>query len=135
MFIEISDLETVIPNNRIAELTNTDDTIINKIISECIDEFKGLMPEVYDAQEIFSQTGDNRNKTVLAKLKEIVAYKLYSRQGFEVSEVVFANYERAVSFFENLNKSKIKVSELPIVLDTKTSTFLGKSKKYEPFTI
>lgn len=139
MFLEKEELKTVATEEIINKIINNDDTIVIDIIDESIDLMSGYLFQYFDTEEIFSSTGDDRNKTVLKHLKGIVVHEIYTRRTKAFNEVAKARYDEAMLWLEKVSEGKIK-PPLPVrqvdtdgdgVADT-AATFmkLGSRKNY-----
>lgn len=64
-FIEKSDFDAAIRDNILDDITEADDTLIDKAIAESISYMKGYLNNRYDVVEIFNKTGNLRDETIL----------------------------------------------------------------------
>lgn len=89
MFLEIEELKTVADNQVVNLIVGNDLTIITDIIMESEATMRSYLSRYYDVEEIFSRVGDERNRMILKKLKDIVIYEIYERQSRDrANEVV-----------------------------------------------
>ena len=91
-FLIKDELVTVCQIALIDKMTNSDDSIVSTIIDESISTMKGYMSRYYDAESIFNQTGDNRHKATLKRLKDIVIYEIYERSPRDQNAVAARRY-------------------------------------------
>lgn len=76
-FIEKSDFNDAIRNNILDDITEADDTKIDKAIAEAISYMKGYLNNRYDVVEIFNKTGALRDETILNHGVNIAIYNLH----------------------------------------------------------
>lgn len=118
MFLLKEDLKTVATDEIVNKIINNDDTIVDDIIAESIDVMSTYLYERYVTDVIFTQTGNNRSKTLLKHLKGIVIYEIYTRRTKTMNEVAQHRYDEAMSWLEKVAKGEIK-PPLPIrMIDT-----------------
>lgn len=118
MFLDKSELKTVSTEEIINRIISSDDSIIVDIIDESIDLMAGYLYQYYDTENIFSATGENRNKTILKHLKGIVIHEIYIRRTKAFNEVAKTRYDEAMLWLEKISEGKIK-PPLPIrIIDT-----------------
>lgn len=135
-FLTKSELKTVSDINIVNKITNMDDTIVEEIIDESVDLMKSYMSRFYDVGAIFAQTGDNRKKAVLKKLKDIVIYEIYNRNKWGVDSATEKSYIEAVNWLEKLNTGEFGDNTLPPVQDSDPAdgaegdTRFGGNKQY-----
>ncbi len=134
-FLTKEELKTVSTAELINKITANDDSIINDIIEESISLMKGYLSKYYDVEAIFSATGNNRHKTVLKKLKDIVIFEIYERHTRELNQAAKRRFDEAMLWLENLNKGEFYDRTLPaIVSEPETNTnadiIFGGYKKY-----
>ena len=137
MFLIKDELKTVSDIGIVDKITNLDDTIVSEIIEESIDLMKSYLSRYYDAEEIFSRTGDARKKAVLKKLKDIVIYEIYNRNKWGVDSATQNSYIEAINWLEKLNTGEFGDSTLPSVPlpgtddGTEGDTRFGGNKRYK----
>jgi phage gp36-like protein len=112
-FLVKEELKTVAQIGTIDKITNLDDEIINNIIVESISLMKSYLSRFYDANAIFNATGDERNKGVLKKLKDIVIYEIYERHTREQNAVAARRYSEAMNWLEKINTGEFGDATLP----------------------
>lgn len=76
-FIEKADFDVAIRDNILDDITETDDTLIDKAIAESISYMKGYLNNRYDVVEIFNKTGNLRDETILNHGINIALYNLH----------------------------------------------------------
>lgn len=140
MFLEKSELKTVGLEEIINKIINSDDEIVDEIITECIDMMSGYLFQYFDIKEIFAAIGDDRSKTLLRHLKGIVIFDIYTRRNKAINEVTKLRYDEAMLWLEKVSTGKIRPDLPPKKIDTdgdgnpdKPATFLklGSRKTYQ----
>jgi len=136
-FLEVEELKTVGDLNIVRLITNPDevypppqdpgenppdpDLITKQIITESIDVMKSYLSRNYDAEDIFSKEGNQRNATVLKHLKGIVIYEVYMRYSKQINEATAKRYEEAMLWLEQLNTGKLFIPTLPSLSSSDSS--------------
>jgi len=133
-FLTKEELKTVSTTELINKLTANDDSIIDDIIDESISLMKGYLSKYYDVELIFSTTGDNRHKTVLKKLKDIVIYEIYERHTREQNQVAKRRFDEAMLWLENLNKGEFYYRTLPAIPSTNDVANNSNDIRYGGYT-
>lgn len=132
MFIESTELKSVIYQYQIDEITEADDDIIYMAITAAIDEVKSyLQPNnkkewqdgrlKYDVATIFSATGTSRNALLVEMTKNIAIWYLVRLCNVDI---VFDNvkdrYDRAIDWLKKVNKGDITLTLPTINEETNT---------------
>ena len=99
-FLEKSELETVTSINIVDIITNLEDKIVNDIIEESIAKMEGFLSRFYDIEAIFNATGNDRNKAVVKRLKDIVIYEIYERHTRDTNAVAARRYAETMDWLE-----------------------------------
>ena len=76
-FIEKADFDAAIRDNILDDITEADNTLIDKAIAESISYMKGYLNNRYDVVEIFNKTGNLRDETILNHGINIALYNLH----------------------------------------------------------
>lgn len=110
-FLTKEELKTVSPGEFVDIVIGTDASITDAIINEMISLMKTNLGPYYDVEAIFNKTGDERNKTVLMYLKDLVWYKLKKRRkpGSNLND---EEYNEAMKWLEEVSTGK-RVADLP----------------------
>lgn len=96
-------------------LTSNDDTILDEIAAEAVEEMKSYLGSRYDIVSIFAAVGSNRNKTILMYSKDIALYHLYSISTLiPIPEVRVNRYNKAIRWLEEVTAQKINPDALPV---------------------
>ncbi|MDV6170222.1 phage protein Gp36 family protein [Flavobacterium sp. DG1-102-2] len=138
-FLEKEELRTVATMEIVNLITNNNDTIVTEVIDESIDVMSGYLFQYFDTDVIFSRTGDDRNKTVLKHLKNIVMFEVSIRRKCPISKYIEDGKNEALLWLEKVSEGKIK-PPLPIRMTDSNgdgtpdtpATFMktGSNKKY-----
>ncbi len=121
MFLEKNELKTVAQVAIVDKITNLDNSIVNDIIDESISLMSGYLSKHYNYELIFSQTGAQRHKAVLKRLKDIVIYEIYERHTREQNAVAARRYNEAMKWLEELNTGERGDKTLPPKVEDPTS--------------
>jgi len=79
MFIEKTDLLSVIDLRELEEVSEGDDTVIDAMLYAAVDEMRAYLSDNYDIDTIFSKTGDDRNKMLVRIANDIAVYHLTAK--------------------------------------------------------
>lgn len=102
--LEQSDLESVIRLNRLDQITDETDTLVENAIAEAESIVTDYLYQHYNTELIFSKTGSDRSKTVLNWLKHIAMYQLYERIPDElVPERIIKNYNDTIQYLKEIS--------------------------------
>lgn len=113
MFITKEELKTVADIKIVDKITNLDNEIVYEIVDETISIMRGYLSKYYDIDAIFSAVGDQRNKTVLKRLKDIAIYEIYERHTRDQNKVAERRYGEAMNWLEKLNTGEFADKSLP----------------------
>jgi hypothetical protein len=125
MFLKKSELKTVADIKVIDIITDLDDTIVTEIIDESIDKMRGYLSRFYDIEKIFNETGENRKKAVLKRLKDIVIYEIYERYTRETNAVAARRYAETIDWLEKTYTGELGDRTLPPRPETKNENTNG----------
>ena len=112
-FLTKAELKTVADINLIGILTDLDDTIITDIIDESIDKMKGYLSRYYDIDTIFNATGNDRKKSIIKRLKDIVIYEIYERHTRDTNAVAARRYAETIDWLEKSYTGELGDRTLP----------------------
>lgn len=116
-FITKQDLKTITTVEIIDLITNNDDDIVDEIIKEDIGIMKTFLGSYYDMDEVFSKTGEERNRTVLKYLKAIIAHDLPKRRKKPVPKDADSDYQEAMNWLEKIASGEWKADLPPKKVD------------------
>jgi hypothetical protein len=141
MFIEPIELETDLYEYQVEQITEGNTSIVIAGITAGIEEAKSYFTSNnqkefldgrprYDAEGIFSKSGNERNPLVLALTKDIAVWHIL---GLNNTDALYdraeKRYDYAIKYFEKVQKGKVNISNLPLIPD---STTINNSE-YEPY--
>jgi len=113
MFIHEADYITYINTEELAVITGGDPNIRRQAEKQAISKIKHLLSRQYDVEDIFSQTGSNRDATIVEYTIYFTLYILFGRIAKEkVPDDRYLQYKEAKDFFGLLSSDKIN-SSLP----------------------
>ncbi len=114
-FLEKTDYRFSIRLTVLDSLTGADDTIVEEISDEAMEEMKSYLASRYDTGTIFSATGTDRNKTIVMYCKDIALYHFYSISTLmAMPEVRVNRYNKAIKWLEQVSEQKINPDGLPV---------------------
>lgn len=117
MFITKEELKTVAPADFINIVAGSDSGVVDEVITEMTSLIKTNIGTYYDANLIFSKTGDDRDPTVLMYLKDLVYYKLLKRRkpGAAIND---EEYNEAMKWLEDISTGKRRANLPTIKIDS-----------------
>lgn len=137
-FLLKSELKTVGQISLIDKIINQDNTIFDEICAESIALMTSYLSRRYDVENIFNKTGNDRNKNIVKRLKDIIIYEIYERYTKEQNEVAARRYNEAMKWLESINSGEFADGTLPELTADLTNDNLtegdnryGGNKKYE----
>ncbi|MCY4418889.1 MAG: DUF1320 family protein [Cytophagales bacterium] len=129
-YLHKEELKTVAPLNLVDALSETEDSLVDALIAENIDLMKSYLQGRYDVEELFSKTGDSRDRILLKYLKDMVIHDLHMRYvRAKPQEALRQRYEDALSWLHNISRGYIQ----PLVSDSSSkehSPRLGSHSRY-----
>ena len=115
-FLTIQELSTEAPASFISILKGTEDQKIDELIKDQISVMKTNLGSYYDVELIFGKTGDDRDRTVLNYLKDLVYYKMQKRRSSASLDT--SDYDEAMKWLEEVSTGKRKADLPPKKIDT-----------------
>ena len=128
MFIELEDLNGVIYDYQVDQITDGDDAIVLQGIAAAEEEARSyLTPNpnqreyldgrlLYDVDAIFSASGDNRNALILQHTLTMAKWHIIQLCNADVLyEQAKERYDRAIDWFNKMSKGSINLSSLPLL--------------------
>ena len=114
-FLAKTDFYTSINTGVLDALTGGDDSIINELSAEAVEEVKSYLNTRYLTDTIFAATGTDRNKTIMMYCKDIALFHIYAVYSLTVIPVNRVNrYNNALNWCRDVRDQKINVDRLPI---------------------
>ncbi len=133
-FLETAEMKTVSDIAVINKITNSDTTIVDNIINECIAIMSSYLSKRYDTEQIFNKTGSSRNLSVLKRLKDLVIYEIYIRHTRELNEVAQTRAAEVMNWLEKMNTGEFYDKDLPVYSTEQAPPAelrLGSNTKYQ----
>lgn len=113
MFLEIQEMNTVVAEYKIQEITDYDDTIMQQCILAAVKRVRRLLSGRYDVDKIFSATGNERDAELLEICKNIALWFLVRRCNVDILySRVKETYDRDMDYLKELKNGEIP-SDLP----------------------
>ena len=107
-------------------LTGGDDSIVDELSLEAIEEMKSCINERYNVISIFSAVGTDRNRTIMMYCKDIALYHIYSIYSLTpIPQSRINRYAKALSWLQDVRDQKINVDGL--TLSTNPDSAMVKS--------
>jgi phage gp36-like protein len=124
-FLLKTDILKEIRSEELAQITRSDDTIINYSIDVSISEMKSYLTSHYDVNSIFAETGSNRHALLLNFGVDIAIYIMVSTAlpGQDLEDRR-ARYKRAIDWLKQLSEGKV-ATDLPKLATTDTPNSRG----------
>jgi phage gp36-like protein len=104
-FITKTDLDQDIYSEILSGVTRANDAKIINACNEAQAEINGYVCARYDSTDLFSKTGDNRNKTILAIARTIVIYKLHKVCN-TMPELIRLEYEDTMKLLDKIQSGR-----------------------------
>ena len=106
-FVTKAEFKTIVSLITLDYLTGADDTIIDEMIDEAVEEMTAYIGQRYDADGVFNAIGIERSKTAMMLVKDIVLYNLYSRhRNKPMPDIVTKRYDKAMQWLRDLANEK-----------------------------
>lgn len=121
MFINPKELDTVIHDYQLAEITE-DENIVKKAILASIAEATSYLSSKYDCNKIFAARGENRNPILLEHCKSIAVWYLIRRSNIDlIHDRIKDYYKEAVMWLARVagvsNEGRSITPDLPLLQD------------------
>lgn len=142
MFIEKSDLGSVLYEYQIDQITDGNDDLVAQACNAAIEEAKSyLAPNVedkkwldgrllYDVETIFSQAGNDRHSLIVQHCCTMAKWYVAELCNADfIYEKAKERYDRAVDWFTKVAKGTINVSSLPQL--TRDETTAGDKQPFQ----
>lgn len=124
-YLETEEMQSVIYEYQLEEITEGDDTLILTGIEAAIDEVSGyLTPNdkhhwrdgrfAYDSDAIFAATGTERNALILAITKTVAEWRILQLSNADVIyEKAKERYDRDIKILEKIKNGEMTLKSLP----------------------
>lgn len=113
MFLEVSELNTVVAQYKLEEITDYDDTIAQQCVLAAVKRVRRFLSGRYDVDAIFAATGEDRDAELLEICKNIALWFLIRRCNIDIMySRVKETYDRDMQYLKELRDGSIP-SDLP----------------------
>lgn len=127
MFIDFEDYRVVIGETALKVISQSSLENIANAEAEAMEEIAGYLRPVYDADAVFSASGNDRNRLIVMYTADIVLYHLTASQPQKMgSEIRKERYDRAIKWLEGVQAGKI-IPDLPLKVSEDGSSGFGTS--------
>ena len=134
-FITVSEMQTVIYEHVMDEITENDDATVLQCIEAAVSEMKSYLSSRYDTEAIFSATGNDRDPLILENTKVIAVWWLICKNN---SEMIYEHwrerYDRVIEFMSKVSEGSITPA-LPIATDEQGNPIIksrfGSNPKFQ----
>lgn len=114
-FITKADFPTALHNEILNSLTRGDDEVIAESAEQTVEEMKAYLNGRYDIQAIFDAVGEERNKFLLRIGLSLTKYYIFLQHNpRKITEVMVAEYDRAIETLEGIQSGKVNPAGLPL---------------------
>lgn len=128
MFTTKEELASHMHIETIEVITDGDDAIVQGAIDGAVSEARGYLQE-YNADAIFSETGDRRNSLLLTFIKDMAVWHLVVLSNYNADiELREKRYDRAVAWLKGVQKGDI-TPDLPRATEVKGPVRWGSNPK------
>ncbi len=108
MFIDKTDLPTVIYNYQLEEITEGDDSIITQNCAAAIEEVRSYLSNSYDCDLIFAATGIDRNPLLLEFAKNMALWYIIRLSNVDIIyNQAKERYDRAIKWLTAVNAGEV----------------------------
>lgn len=127
--LNMNDILTVIDQATLNTVTGNDNTLLDRVEQQAIDEMSGYIDVRYDASKVFSNRS-SISPAVKMYLIDIILYHLHSRISPDhIPELRKERYQSAVNWLEKIADGFIN-PDLPLKdIDNKTPLRFGSGEK------
>lgn len=117
MFITDNDYKVVIGEKALAIISQVDPDNRHNAEAEALEEIAGYLRPKYDVEQLYAQTGSERNRLIIMYACDIALYHMTAampqKMGIEIRK---ERYERALKWLEGVQSGKI-LPDIPIATD------------------
>ncbi|MDR3046119.1 MAG: DUF1320 domain-containing protein [Bacteroidales bacterium] len=127
-FITIDDYNATIHHEILGALIRDDEAIVEVCEDRAVAQMRSYMSGRYNCDEIFSQTGENRNTLILMFAIDITVYHLFCiHNPQKLYKTRIDRYERAIEWLKGVEKGAISIDGAPMLDDDQ----LAKASNYQ----
>ena len=104
-FLTSDDFKKQIKDQFLEQITEQDSTLLDRSEIAAIEEMCSYLSQRYDVEEIFSQSGDDRNPLIIQYLVDIMLYHLHSRiTPRNVPQIRIDRYNTSLVWLDKVNE-------------------------------
>lgn len=135
MYIDISEMNTVIDDYKLREMTDNTDSITTECLAAAESRVRSYLATRYDTARIFSAKGPERNAEVVAIVKNTALYFLCRRHNIDILyDRVKEAYQADMAYLKEVAKGTL-AADLPIKKDANgeahTAIRMGSHPKFD----
>ena len=135
MFITVEEMQTVIYEHVMDDISVNDDATVQQCIEAAVSEMKSYLASRYDVASIFAATGTDRDPLILEDTKVIAVWNLIRLSN---SEIIYQQwrerYDRIIDFLKQVSDGSI-TPDLPIATDEQGTPIIksrfGSNPKFQ----
>ena len=117
MFITVEEMQTVIYEHVMDDISANDDATVQQCIEAAVSEMKSYLASRYDVDAIFAATGNDRDPLILEDTKVIAVWNLIRLSNSElIYEQWRERYDRVIDFMKQVAEGSVTPA-LPIATD------------------
>lgn len=106
-FLTADDLKLVIRDQQLNNLVDNDSALIDLAESEAIEKVKTYLRNRYDVEDVFAQSGTDRNKLVVSLVRDLALYYMAKRQNPRaVPDHIKECHEEAIQVLSDIAEGK-----------------------------
>ena len=129
IFLTLTDFENQIRNDKLAVLTDSDDSVLDPLEATAMREMENYLRQRFDVSQIWSQTGTSRDPLLVTYLVDMMLYHIYSKiNPTKIPELRISRYENAMRFLRQVAKGEI-TPNLPEPSDSADDIRWGSMRK------
>ena len=135
MFITVEEMQTVIYEHVMDDISANDDATVQQCIEAAVSEMKSYLASRYDVAAIFSATGTDRDPLILEDTKVIAVWNLIRLSNNElIYDQWRERYDRVIEFMSKVSEGSITPA-LPVATDEQGNPILksrfGSNPKFQ----
>lgn len=133
MYIEIQEMQTVIADYKLDEITDSSSEIIQSCILAAIKRVRSYLGK-YDTTKIFTATGDDRDPDIVEIVKNVALWNLIRRNNVDILYARVKDiYDRDIAYLKEISNGNIS-ADLPLVSVDGVAVSSMRSGSNEKFT-
>lgn len=135
MFITVEEMQTVIYEHVMDDISANDDATVQQCIEAAVSEMKSYLASRYDVAAIFAATGTDRDPLILENTKVIAVWNLIRLSNNElIYDQWRERYDRVIEFMSKVSEGSITPA-LPVATDEQGNPILksrfGSNPKFQ----